>query len=143
MTSSNLPAIIRSVVDIYKNKGINVRDIGNGWCEEFSDDVLLHWIGENWIFQDGVGFSQVETGNFVVRDGSLVLDWDWSLLSKHWNITPPQGVPIKKLKLLAWREPNHIWIAYQGRHYDAESPDGVNSFFDLKFFRRWLDLESK
>jgi hypothetical protein len=31
--------------------------------------------------------------------------------------------------------PGHIWILYKGRHYDAENPEGVNNFMDLKIFK--------
>ncbi|WP_299654142.1 hypothetical protein [uncultured Jannaschia sp.] len=37
-------------------------------------------------------------------------------------------------------EPNHCWILYRGRHFDCEHPGGVDSLFDLNFFRRWLGL---
>lgn len=30
----------------------------------------------------------------------------------------------------------HVWIACEGRHYDAECPDGVTDYRDLPFFRR-------
>lgn len=30
--------------------------------------------------------------------------------------------------------PIHVWIYYDGKHYDAESPNGVLDFRDLSFF---------
>lgn len=30
----------------------------------------------------------------------------------------------------------HTWIAYAGRHYDAECTDGVDDYQDLPFFQR-------
>jgi len=33
------------------------------------------------------------------------------------------------------RLPGHIWIYYNGRHYDAERPYGVNNFMDLPYFQ--------
>lgn len=30
----------------------------------------------------------------------------------------------------------HTWIAWNGRHYDAERPEGVDDYHDLPFFTR-------
>lgn len=35
----------------------------------------------------------------------------------------------------------HKWIHYDGKHYDAESPEGVRNLFELPFFKRSLDLK--
>lgn len=31
----------------------------------------------------------------------------------------------------------HVWIYHDGRHYDAEAPDGVSDWEELPFFVRW------
>ena len=31
----------------------------------------------------------------------------------------------------------HVWIYFDGRHYDAEAPDGVEDWEQLPFFARW------
>jgi len=31
--------------------------------------------------------------------------------------------------------PVHVWIFYEGQHYDAECASGVDDFLDLPFFR--------
>ncbi len=31
--------------------------------------------------------------------------------------------------------PGHVWIYYNGKHYDAEKPYGVNNFMDLPLFK--------
>lgn len=138
-----LPAIIQRVRDEYALKGIATKDIGNGWCDNFANDVLTIWVGEDWVYKDGKGFDQVETGQFVTREGYDAMDWDWPLLAKYWNIQPPAGVTSEKLLFVGQQEPSHVWIACNGRHYDAESPDGEESFFDLMFFKRWLGLVEK
>ena len=33
---------------------------------------------------------------------------------------------------------NHWWITHEGRHYDAESPEGVASPLELPFYRRGM-----
>lgn len=30
--------------------------------------------------------------------------------------------------------PIHVWIYYEGKHYDAEAPQGVSDFQELPFF---------
>ncbi|MFC1719437.1 hypothetical protein ACFL6S_37655 [Candidatus Poribacteria bacterium] len=35
-----------------------------------------------------------------------------------------------------YRWVGHIWIEYQGRHYDAEHIEGAENFLDLPIFRR-------
>jgi hypothetical protein len=32
--------------------------------------------------------------------------------------------------------PDHRWTYYNGKHYDAENPEGVNDFRKLEFFKR-------
>lgn len=32
--------------------------------------------------------------------------------------------------------PNHVWVFYEGKHYDAECPQGVDSWKDLPLFAR-------
>jgi hypothetical protein len=31
--------------------------------------------------------------------------------------------------------PDHVWVCYKGRHYDAECPEGVDSWKDLPLFK--------
>jgi len=38
--------------------------------------------------------------------------------------------------------PGHVWIRYRGKHYDAETPFGVDRWFDLPIFRRESELAS-
>jgi hypothetical protein len=32
-------------------------------------------------------------------------------------------------------EPRHIWIEYKGKHYDAETPNGVSDYKKLPIFK--------
>jgi hypothetical protein len=138
--TQTLPEIIQRVRARYNEEGITTREIGNGWCENFAEDVMDIWQGDGWQHREGQDdWQTVETLNFCVQNEHQdVEDWDWALLENHWGITPPQGVPHEVLQRVAENEPNHIWIAYQRKHYDAESPEGVASFFELGFFQRWI-----
>lgn len=46
------------------------------------------------------------------------------------QILSTNGLAPKFRKIL----PGHVWIYYNGRHYDAERPYGVNNFMDLPLF---------
>lgn len=134
-----LPGIIVSLRSEYEARGISTYEIGNGLCDDFARDVLERWIGEDWILRDGQGFEHLETGNFIVWDDGCAMDWDWPLMARHWGISPPVGIAPDVLVSMAQIEPGHVWISAGGRHYDAEHPQGVASFFELMFFRRWMD----
>jgi hypothetical protein len=32
-----------------------------------------------------------------------------------------------------------IWVCYNGRHYDAESPGGVDNWTELPIFKRYFN----
>lgn len=32
--------------------------------------------------------------------------------------------------------PEHVWLVHEGRHYDSETPEGVDDWRDLPFFQR-------
>lgn len=135
-----LPEIILSLRKAYNDRGISTRDIGNGECENFIYDVLYQWIGNDWIHREGNEFQTVETANFLNQaDDYAKIDWDWNLLKTYWNMSPPPGVTPEQIKLVAQHEPTHIWLTVGTKHYDAEAPNGVNSFFELPFFKRWIN----
>ena len=56
----------------------------------------------------------------------------------HERIPEDFGVQILSTRKLAskFRKilPGHEWIYYNGLHYDAEKPYGVNNFMDLPIF---------
>jgi hypothetical protein len=118
---NNITEFIRHVLTLYNQ---TPQEINNGNCEDFSKDIWAHW--------PGVTLHGVE-------DFQLNGLFDWDLLSNsYWKITVPAGRTIQSLN-----DANlggHLWIACQSKHYDAECPEGVDSFFDLPFFKRQLEL---
>ena len=133
-----LPAIITDLRDEYAAQGITAYDIGNGHCEDFAREVLRRWIGEEWIYLEGrdAGFQTLETLNLIHPDSG---DWDWALLARCWNTMPPAGIDPTVLTGVAQCEPSHVWITTGGHHYDVDHPEGVDTHFELMFFRRWID----
>lgn len=123
----------------YNEEGVTTQEIGDGDCAEFSSNVLKTWKGEKHHMIDNREWQEVETLNFCIQDDDdEVEDWDWTLLENHWGITPPQGYSHEELQSVAREQPYHVWITLDRKHYDAESPEGVSSFFELGFFQRWI-----
>lgn len=130
-----LPDIIRQTVADFAKRGVALEKIGTGWCGEFAETVLDRWIGDGWQHKDGKGFYSLETDSFFRYDEHYnALGWDWEMLKTHWNIEPPASEKVMNIVM----EATHVWISTGGKHYDAEAPDGVQNFFDLPFFKRWI-----
>ena len=34
--------------------------------------------------------------------------------------------------------PSHCWFIHEGKHYDAECPQGVDCWHDLPIFKKWI-----
>lgn len=105
-----------------------VVEINQGLCDDFAaaiqerlPQVLVIGVEE---------FMKGDDGDPAGADG-----FDWSLLSS-WGISPPEGLTRSQVDQLGlgW----HVWVTHQGRHYDAECPEGVESFFDLPCLRRQI-----
>lgn len=146
-THASLHAAILQVRGDYAARGMSLYDIGNGACFDFAYDVLDLVFGEDWQFHEGRhGWRTLASEDFYLplegcecTIGAVV--WDWNLLATHWGIVVPTSDRAHHDAIVI-RDPSHCWIFFDGRHYDCEHPDGVASFFDLSFFRRWLAAPS-
>lgn len=138
---SLLPDIIRTLRDEYAARGIDAYAIGNGHCYDFAETVFERWAGEDWELRQGeeVGFEQVETSDLLVWEDGCSIGWDWPLLEGRWSTRPPSDVDPEVMRVLAEIEPGHAWIAVGRRHYDVDHPEGVDTPFELTFFRRWIE----
>lgn len=132
-TRQQISEAIRAVrADYLKRKlAPSYFEINNGRCYDFAHDVidLLH---------ETVGKSEeleVYQGENFQRDQDNGL-WDGTLLRKYWKMKPPSGFTWAQLNKLEFGM--HYWVTCEQRHYDAECPEGVDSFFDLPIFRRTL-----
>lgn len=102
--------------------------INNGLCEDFA-----------LATQSQLGLANlypVWTEAFY-KDPPNDEDYDVERLENFWGIKPPEGWDWEKLNRVPFA--SHCWITFEKRHYDAECPDGVESFFDLPFFRCYLE----
>lgn len=144
-TREDFRAAIEEVRTRYAEEGHSLWDIGNGLCEDFASDVLEVVAGEEWqareekegwwlAYTDGLFDPQAEIECTPDR-------WDWALLRRVYGITVPESER-SLYDAVAQSGAAHVWIVHEGRHYDCEHPDGVESFFDLKFFQRYLESVS-
>lgn len=53
-----------------------------------------------------------------------------------YNIAERVFKNVKDVKVFAAGDGDHVWIFYDGVHYDAEAPTGVDDVFRLQFFHR-------
>ena len=60
------------------------------------------------------------------------------LSKRHsWDL-PSDRTPWEATGIGSW--PRHVWVEVDGRHYDAECPEGVARVDDLPIFARWNKL---
>jgi len=43
---------------------------------------------------------------------------------------------VEGVRIYKGGDKDHVWIEYNGKHYDAEAPTGVDNYKDLPFFKR-------
>ncbi|WP_126223517.1 hypothetical protein [Burkholderia ambifaria] len=91
------------------------------------------WAGECGIFADWVYHEAKARGLGAGIDSfNDALDCD-SMLA------PLPGVSFDALDALGvLRMLNHVWITFEGRHYDAANPDGVDTPRDLRCVRQTM-----
>jgi len=101
--------------------------INNGLCEDFAMDVIALMGG----YTDNL--FDVETGNFTDDDDLIDVD----LLKSYWNMAPPDNMSWDDVQAAGMGDASHVWVVCDKRHYDAECPEGVDSFLDLPIFKRY------
>lgn len=89
------------------------------------------WAGECGIFADWVYHEAKDRGlNVEVDSFNDALDCAST-------VSPLPGVSFDVLDALGvLRALNHVWITFDGRHYDAASPGGVDTPCDLRCVRQ-------
>lgn len=130
--AQSLSTVIRQIRTQYVQqlKAFSYYSINNGLCEEFALEVLAE-VGDaaytdvcNEVYQCGLDGSPQKNEK-----------WDWKLLEAL-GIRPPSEFPLEVLDQLPFG--SHVWITDGQKHYDAECPEGVSSFFELPLFKRYL-----
>ena len=128
--------------------GTTARDINrgqgaHGCCSDFVCDVYERLGGIDSAYE--LGLSEIGVDNFMDRDeDGECATFDQDLIKEHWPlVVPPEGMTWDDLSKMAltcgFSAGTHEWIHLNGRHYDSETPNGVDNFFDLPFFKRVID----
>ena len=104
----NIHEEIKKLVAYYKKEHkCSLFDINNGYCGDFADEL-------------------------VEKTGGLVIGVGHSSLLKRTTVKTEYGPSTM------YSEPDmpgHVWIFWKGKHYDAENPQGVKNWKDLKIFK--------
>ena len=121
-------------------------DINNGLCEDFAQTVIEKMGGYNDNLYEIAGdmFFAVREPEFAKENWSNIIETEygvWSVdLLKHWGYPPNVDLSLVNDEL------NHTWIYFNGKHYDAEAPNGVDKWYDLplnkKSFNRFKSVDN-
>lgn len=108
----------------------DIRSINNGLCVTFAEEIEYMVDGAEHTSNDFFVVNMDEGWN-----GNGCDKWDVKLLLEA-NSLPPAPYTMETANQI---QGYHRWIQFNGKHYDAECPDGVVNFFELPFFKRWLE----
>lgn len=135
--AKNITESIQLLRDSYIKEKLaeNYYEINCGLCEDFAETIESE-------FWDAL---MISNDHFITeREGSDGWNGDkYDIWDEYWlkeyNSLPPVPFSVTDLteKILGY----HCWIYYQNKHYDAECSEGVENFFELPFFKRYLELE--
>jgi hypothetical protein len=130
-TPAQLTQAIEAMVRTYLSDGraASAYELNDGHCEDFATEVADALGGESerlegtWadnLTVDGAGYA-----------------WDVGLIEGTWPACRPTHG-------LDWDDaaagiPAHSWLVLDGRHYDAECPEGVDNLFELPLIRRIME----
>lgn len=119
----NIQLIIRDTLKKFK---VIPYEINNGLCEEFAMEVIESMGGyQKDLFE-------LTSDNFTDDNDEFKPEY----LADYGDIDNPDPSEIDM--------GSHVWIYYNGKHYDAECVEGVENLFDLPFYkRRVLKMEKE
>lgn len=112
-------------------------DINNGLCVEFSEELATKF-PNGFVLEDAMFFQDDYKETLEIWGVGNVIKtyngggWNKEMLKLY-------GLPpVKDIKAID-NIPAHAWFYYEGKHYDAEAPEGVNTPWELpimvKFFK--------
>ncbi len=128
----NISQIIKNTTEEFRLENeCSVWDINNGLCSEFAEAVIEKMGGTNnnlyelsgdmfFAFRDPE-YAKNAWGNIIETKYGV---WSVELLKYY-------GYPPNIDLNLVNDEINHTWIYFNGKHYDAEVPNGVDKWYEL------------
>lgn len=132
--------IIKQTSKEYQEKNqCSLWDINNGLCEDFAQSVIKKMGGysDNLYEMSGDMFFAFRDPEYAKKNWGNIIEtthgvWSEDLLN-HWGYPPNVDLDMVDDELA------HTWIYFNGKHYDAEAPKGVEKWYHLplnrKFFR--------
>lgn len=130
-TPRQLAGAIEELVKSYIEDGDapNAFEINNGRCEDFSEEIVAHFVQE-----ETDDFMTIDAANLSVE--GFGDEWDVDLITRMWpSCQPTHGLTWEDV---LYEVPRHAWIVLHKRHYDAECPQGVDNFFDLPLLQKGM-----
>lgn len=123
--------------------------INAGGCEDFASDVH-ELVGSP---KEDANYQMIDPAYFLQApaqgdDNNYGYPLDRGYLQARWpSVVPPAGLDWDDLDHISsfsnFFSGTHIWIYRDGKHYDAEAPEGVSTPFELPFFQRiigrWIE----
>ena len=104
--------------------------LNNGYCEDIADyfiDIIGGETEDTYIIDDGWFWDGDKISNLETKTGEY---WNVKNLKKYGE--PSFGWEnLNKLDLHG-----HVWIFSKGKHYDVETLNGVDNFWDLPIYKR-------
>lgn len=131
VSTDQIASTICAVRSRYVSDGLapSYLDINSGLCDDFAREVVESLGGKT-----DKRYSE-RNRNFSV-DGD---QWNTDFIPVCWGIAPLVG--LIRCQAVAIDFGSHVWLTDGVRHFDAECPHGVLSFFDLPIFERFLVQE--
>lgn len=140
---------ISSVVHIIRDEMVaegfadDYEGINRGNCDEFADR-LVRRIEEESSEGDTPQIDALEINDFFLGAAEFGGPLDREKLGRMLpEMVPPGGMTWDALDRIVFDADMgwglHVFTVCEGRVYDSEVPDGVESFFDLPFYVRYLD----
>jgi len=137
----NISQIINQTAKEYREKNhCSLWDINNGLCEDFAQTVIEKMGGYNNNLYELSGdmFFAFRESEYAKENWGNIIETKygiWSVdLLKYWGYPPNVDLNLVNNEL------NHIWIYFNGKHYDAEIPNGVDKWYYLPLNKKFFKL---
>ena len=134
---NNITEIINDTVIEYMTRyNETPYEINDGHCDVFACDVInkmggykdnLYELSDDMIYnlRDPEEAKEIWNGEIIETEYGV---WSKNMLDLYGY--PP--IPLNDIN----DEGSHVWIFYNGKHYDAECSKGVNKWVDLPIFKK-------
>lgn len=127
---------------IASGKAKDAYEINCGSCQDFAAELVVA------LDRSGLGLRAYEIWVDDMLEGEPLDDergaFDRArMLRDHPATVPPDDLSWDEMDVVAtdygFAGGSHVWVVIEDRHYDAETPDGVDNAFELPFFKRKLE----